>query len=280
MEGVCGSASGGRALVLGGGGIAGSAWMTGLLLGLERMGLHLRRADLVVGTSAGSVVGAQLAGGTSLSDLCDSQRAGASGGPVVRLGAGAVTRIAASKLTLDKAAGLRRLGRQVARRSNPDLAVGRRAVLAGRLPEHAWPDADLKVTAVNINTGRLEVFDRDGSVELVDAVTASCAVPFVWPPVHLGSHRYMDGGMWSGVNAHLAAGRDRVIVIAPIPFGARREMRGFGSHTEKLLITPDRASRSTWGVNPLDPATAPAATDAGIAQAPRVADVVREAWEG
>ena len=58
-----------RALVLGGGGPVGIAWETGLAAGLERAGVRLRDADLFVGTSAGSVVGAQFALGNAPDEL-------------------------------------------------------------------------------------------------------------------------------------------------------------------------------------------------------------------
>src|ERR1700680_4535585 len=63
----------GRALVLGSGGVTGVAWELGVLAGLAAHGVDLTEADLVVGTSAGSVVGAQLTSGVSLADLYASQ---------------------------------------------------------------------------------------------------------------------------------------------------------------------------------------------------------------
>jgi NTE family protein len=59
----------GRALVLGGGGVAGIAWMTGLLAGLADAGQDVTGADLLVGTSAGAAVAAQVGSGLSLDAL-------------------------------------------------------------------------------------------------------------------------------------------------------------------------------------------------------------------
>src|SRR5260370_22782556 len=62
-----------RALVLGGGGVAGVAWELGILTGLHDTGVDVRGADVIIGTSAGSVVGAQIASGTNLESLFASQ---------------------------------------------------------------------------------------------------------------------------------------------------------------------------------------------------------------
>src|SRR5215469_4898613 len=65
------------ALVLGAGGVTGIAWETGLLKGLRDAGLDLTGADLVVGTSAGSVVAAQITTGVPLDELYGRQVDGA-----------------------------------------------------------------------------------------------------------------------------------------------------------------------------------------------------------
>src|ERR1700723_3006889 len=81
----------------------------------------------------------------------------------------------------------------------------RRAVIAGRLPQHSWPSRRLAVVAVEANTGDVRVFDKDSGADLVDGGTASCAIPGIWPPVTIGGSRYIDGGARSVVNADLAA---------------------------------------------------------------------------
>ena len=58
----------------------------------------------------------------------------------------------------------------------------RRAVIAARLPAAGWPGRDLRIPAVDAVTGEVVIFTRDSGVTLVDAVTASCAVPGIWPP--------------------------------------------------------------------------------------------------
>lgn len=92
----------------------------------------------------------------------------------------------------------------------------RRAVIEGRLPVRGWPSRDLRVTAVNALTCDLRVFDRDSRIGLVNAVAASCAVPMIWPPVTIGGSRHVDGGVRSVNNLSLAAGYERVLLMAPM----------------------------------------------------------------
>lgn len=275
--------AGSRALVLGGGGVTGVAWETGLLLGLERAGIRLREADLIVGTSAGSVVAAQVGGPTALDELYAAQVDGWGGELASRLRIGGILRlVVAMRFTRDERAALAKVGRGALRATTPAEAT-RREVIEARLPVHEWPERALKIPAIDAATGELRVFDRTSGVSLVDAVGASCAVPMVWPPVTIGSARYFDGGIRSAANVDLAAGCDRVVVIAP----QTQALRAGSSPQEQLdalaprasaLVSPDAEARALLGRNSLDPAFRAASARAGLAQAERVAEVVRAAW--
>ncbi|MFC9551429.1 patatin-like phospholipase family protein [Rhodococcus sp. NPDC056960] len=92
--------------------------------------------------------------------------------------------------------------------------------------------------AVDARTGEPVVFDRHSGVDLVDAVTASCAGPG-GPPHGIGDNRYIDGGYRSDENADLAAGYGRVLVLSP--FGGRsRQPVEWGNH----LATQGEALRA------------------------------------
>ncbi|MFI8364394.1 patatin-like phospholipase family protein [Streptomyces sp. NPDC085612] len=267
---------GGTALVLGGGGLTGIGWECGILHGLARAGVDLTTADLVVGTSAGSVVGAQLTSGLlTAQELYERQLGDASGETVARLGAGTLARfaLAMARSRGDAAAYRRRVG-AMALAADTGAEAERRKVLAARLVSHDWPGRRLVVTAVDALTGELEAFDRESGSGLVDAVSASCAVPGVWPPVTVGGRRFVDGGIRSATNADLAAGHERVVVIAPITLGSRlvpspaaqaARLRAAGAKV--LLITPSPAARKAFGHNVLDPARRDPAARAGLAQA-------------
>ncbi|MER7457759.1 patatin-like phospholipase family protein [Micromonospora sp. NPDC126480] len=274
-----------RALVLGGGGVTGVAWEWGVLAGLAERGVALTAADLVVGTSAGSVVGAQLCSGMPVREAYERQLRPAGGEVAARLGLPVLARLVwAGGLTRDPAVARARIGAMAVAARTPSEA-SRRAVIEARLPARDWPARRLLVTAVDVATGEFVVFDADGGVSLVDAVGASCAVPGVWPPVTVGARRFMDGGMRSAANADLAAGAQRVVVLAPMAaaFGPMPRLsaqvaalRAAGARV--AVVMPDAAARAAIGRNVLDPARRAGAARAGWAQASAVADEVAEVW--
>jgi NTE family protein len=273
---------GSRALVLGGGGVAGVAWEVGLLAGLAGAGVDLAEADLVVGTSAGSVVGAQLAAGVDLDAAYQRQLADPSGETVARLPWSTILRWGwASVSHRDPRKARARIGAlALAAETVPEAT--RRAVFESRIPVREWPARRLLVTAVDAASGEFVVFDRDSGVALLDAVGASCAVPGVWPPVTIGGRRYMDGGVRSAANVDLAAGYDRVLVVAPLPGGAGSApsvARQAAALTGRVaVVSPDRTAKQAFGRNLLDPASRAPAARAGRDQAAREAARVKDLW--
>ncbi|HYM67317.1 MAG TPA: patatin-like phospholipase family protein [Patescibacteria group bacterium] len=273
-----------RGLVLGGGGITGIAWELGIIAGLAERGVDLTAADVVVGTSAGSAVGAQVLSGAPLEDLYAGQLADASGESASRLGFTALARfLLAAAWPGDPRRARARIGR-AALRARTLAEADFRAVFEAMLKSREWPDRQLRITAVDALSGEDRVFARDSNVELVDAVAASCAVPLVFPPITVDGRRYIDGGTRSIANADLATGCDRVVVVAPIEFGIRRSQRishqlsSLGAGVSSMVVTADSAARKALGTNPLDPARRAASAQAGRDQADRVLDSVRAVW--
>lgn len=281
-----------RALVLGGGGITGIAWELGVLAGLAEEGVDLTGADRVVGTSAGSIVGAQITGDVPLGELYQRQL-GPSPGPEAPLSAIGPWVLAEYGLAILGSRGdIERFGRILGRRAVRAAARGRTPSVAERYQQVAqriggltWPDRDLVVTAVDAVTGELAAFGPRGSVpevSLEDAVNASCAVPCVYPPIRIGSRTLLDGGIRSGTNADLAAGCDVVVALAPADrsIGPLRsavtQLAALG--VPHLVLAPDDAAREAIGGNVLDPAARPPSARAGLAQGRAVAAAVREVW--
>ncbi|MFE2415359.1 patatin-like phospholipase family protein [Streptomyces hokutonensis] len=274
----------GKALVLGGGGISGIGWMAGMLYGLGEAGVDLGDADVVIGTSAGSSVGAQLSAGT-LKELYERQLTAPEGEIPSRLGVGLLFRYVAAALTsrTPEAYG-RRIGRMALAARTPDAAA-RRAAIESRLVSPEWPDRALRLTAVDTATGELRVFDKDSGPTLVDAVAASCAVPGVWPPVSIEGRVWMDGGIHSPANAHLAEGYDRVVVLAPMAVGGG-PLASAADQTQRLVeqgaravaVHPSPEAKQAYGRNPLDPAVRAPAARAGREQAAAHAAEVGEVW--
>ncbi|WP_018654771.1 patatin-like phospholipase family protein [Actinomadura flavalba] len=256
------------ALVLGGGGVAGIAWQIGVLAGLADAGRDATGADLVVGTSAGAAVAAQLGAGLSLEALFARQADPALQTPE-EVPSGPVGVVLETMLRLvgeiSDPAERRRAVAEFALDAPTPPEETRRKVIEARLPSHDWPDRDVRITAVEASAGTPVVFDRASGVSLVDAVTASCAVPGVWPPATIGDARYIDGGVRSLVNADLAEGHDRVLILAPSADPALDEQIAALTGTVEL-ITPDEASLAAFGPDPLAPSTRTPAAEAGRAQ--------------
>lgn len=275
----------GRAVVLGGGGVTGVAWEVGLIHGLAEHGVDLSQADLYVGTSAGSVVAAQITSGTPLADLYARELADTTGDRNARIGAGVILRFVLSSLH----PGGRRRGRawlgRAALRSRTVPESVRRAAIQSRVPGDAWPATGLRVPAVAAETGEVAVFDRDSGVSLIDAVAASCAVPIVWPPMTVAGTRYVDGGVRSVANVDLARGYGRVVVIAPATMAARRSDRpaaqaaALGPDVRHTDVSPDAAAVAAIGRNPLSPDRRAAAAEAGRRQAAEAVERVRQVWD-
>ena len=297
------------ALVLGGGGAAGNAWEIGIIAGLAEAGLDLAQAaDLIVGTSAGATAAAQVRSGIPAAELLASVLSG----PVRPAGPGGerppslpmntvFERMRAISAAATSAAELQRAMGAFGLESDSALGPGaahRRATVAARLPRPDWPDRPMIVVAVDAHTGELAVFDRDSGAGLVDAVTASTALPGLVPTVSINGARYIDGGVRSADNADLAAGYANVVVLSPLGGrsrtppqagqfeGLRRPpewgtdlasqveaLRKQGSHVE--VITPDAGSRAAMGTNQMDPATRIPAARAGFAQGQQEATRVR-----
>jgi NTE family protein len=268
--------------VLAGGGLAGIAWETGVLCGIADASAAtaktLRDSDVLVGTSAGSAVAAQLGSGLSLDELFDRQIAPSSTELNPGAGIETITELFLTAMTQpgSKAEKLQRIGAVAASTDTVTEAV-RRQVIAHRLPSHHWPAGELRVSAIDIATGEVVAFDKTSGVGLVDAVAASCAVPGVWPPVTIGDRRYMDGGVASTVNMMLADDCDVAVVLVPqgestpSPFtaGTADEIRSFPGQT--FTVFADDDSLAAFGENPLDPACRKPSALAGREQGRRVA---------
>jgi NTE family protein len=279
-----------RALVLGGGGVAGIAWTTGLLFGLSEQSVDLRTAEMIVGTSAGSAVAAQLGSGLSLKHLFERQVEPSQQTREIAPGAHLFELFERALLTAnnsrDRAEQIRHIGRWALKAPTVTEAE-RRTVIEQRLPSHAWTNGMLLIVAVDAETGETKIFDRLSGTNLVDAVSASCAVPGIWPPVTINGRRYMDGGARSSDNADLALGYARTVIVSPMGT-ARPEITGdtLEQQVETLqsaggktyVVEPDEASKRAIGLNPLAPETRTPAAKAGRSQGHAIAKDIARFW--
>jgi NTE family protein len=294
-----------RALVLGGGGLVGIAWEAGLLAGLSESGVDLARADFIVGTSAGSFVGAQVAMGRSASSIVDGilaedpARSFSIGGRPMK-----VPDMSVLLAKMAEAVSGARPAEQVraeigAWALSAETRMSEKKFIAGfgrsfsGLPEDFWPDRPYACTAVDAADGSFVLWNKDSKVGLVDAVASSCAAPGVFPPITIRGRRYIDGGMRSPTNADAAKGYDVVAVVEVRGAGIDAAMaerfqsaldreldalRSGGARVE--LIVPDPACVEAFGLNPMDPSRRKGAATAGVAQGKASADRLREFWNG
>jgi NTE family protein len=271
-----------RALVLGGGGLAGIAWETGVLAGLASAGADVGDADLVVGTSAGSLVGAWVAGGRPAAESYQRLTGAPLPGEDLTPAASMPEMVAMfgelAAEARDRTDWRRRVGaRALAAETVPESA--RRAVFAARLHADEWPGTDLAVVAVDANTGERRVFRSDSAADLVDAVAASCALPLLWPPVTIGGARYVDGGIHSVTNADLAEGHDRVLILAPVADGSLdKQVKALRRHARVHVLRLDADSSAVVGTDLRSPETRLPAAKAGHAQGAGAAPAVAALW--
>jgi NTE family protein len=271
------------ALVLGGGGITGIAWELGILKGLADAGVDVSGADLVVGTSAGSVVGAQITTGQSLDELYAEQLEPADREIGAELGRLTLLRLVpAMVFPGNQRRKLARVGK-LSMKAHAPGGEERIEVIRSRIGVVEWPARELKVTAVEAESGEFVAFDKDSGVDILHAVAASCAVPLVWPAVTIEGKHYVDGGMRSTANVDLATGADVVVVIAPLPqsfskaTSIRSQLAATGA-TRTAVVTPDEQALVDIGKNVLNPAKRADAARTGLRQAADVVDQVRKAW--
>ena len=277
-------------LVLGAGGLTGTAFHAGVLAGLaQHAGWDARGAEVVVGTSAGSTSSVLVRSGLPPADFVARMKGAAlsAEGARVLSGLGPLRTSQHTRVSSRRPASPALLS-AMARRP---WRFGPVHVAAGLLPEgtrnvmdgvaglgrlfETWPDRPMWICAVRLDDGQRVVFGRDATTRVADAVSASCAIPGYYAPQVIDGQRYVDGGVWSVHNLDLVAGLglDLVIVSAPMstdtwhgvtrgnvarmPVRAQLEKEAAGvrrSGTPVVVIAPDQRLRSVMGVSTMDPA--------------------------
>jgi NTE family protein len=289
----------GRALVLAGAGAAGNAWELGLIAGLAVAGTDPTAADLVIGTSAGSTVAAQITSGTRPAELyaailAEVPRPPAGSAPTGTRNPSGVSYLDWSNAIIGSAADAadmrRRMGAAAIEREAPDGSAGARwrNIVAARLPSHEWPDRLVLIAAVDADTGDPVVFDRHSGIDLVDAVAASTSNGS-GGAYRIGERRYINGGYRRSENADLAAGYGRVLVLSPFGGASRMppawgmdlatqiaELRAGGSRVETVF--PDAGAGDVFNANAMDPATRRQAARGGYDQGRALAESLAAFW--
>ncbi|TQF66512.1 patatin-like phospholipase family protein [Rhodococcus spelaei] len=259
--------------------------MSGLVAGLRRGGVDLAAADLIVGTSAGAMVGAVLASGQDTERLAEPTRPtpGEPELPPVDPDRQNAVFALLRDGSLEPAEARRRIGALAAGMdgSHQEIHLDRMAALVGA---RDWPPTALKVAAVDIETGERVVFDRESGVALLPAVVASRALPGIFPPVTIDGRRYMDGGMHSATNADLAAGARLIVLVDPMASvlprdQVVRELAEADADTV-VAIAPDEESAAAIGPDLSDRSAWVPAYRAGDRQGEAAAESLLGSWAG
>ncbi|MFF0494577.1 patatin-like phospholipase family protein [Nocardia sp. NPDC003482] len=263
------------ALVLGGGGPVGLSWLAGLAAALPGYGVHLGAAERLVGTSAGAIVAAVLANGGDLTQILTPPAPTAEPRPAQRVNLDVLAPL--REPGLDLAAARRKVAELAAREplvDSPAEHVARMEKLVGAT---MWPARELIVTAVDTASGELRGFTAADGVSLPEAVAASTAVPGVFPSIPIGATHYMDGGIGSPINAHLAAGAELVVIIEPLAhlFGHLPSDGDLGGATA-VSIVPDTMSIAAFGPDLFNPAALAPAYESGVRQAEQAATILSD----
>lgn len=280
------------ALVLGGGGALGISWETGVLTGLRHSGVDVTGADLLVGTSAGSVVATQVAQGHTLESLVERHLEAQPDGIETNM-----------DFDVQNLATIFQKWSALPEVTEADCAeIGAMALASRTVSEEQWvtsfeelidpdwPQRDLLLTAVDARSGAFRAWSRKDGIDIRRAVASSCAVPGMFPCVRFEGRHYQDGGVRSGTSADLARGYDTVLIVAPI--GVRNDSidpllgRITRAEAETLnagetsveLVFPDARSQEAMGFNRMDGTRRPQSIEAGIAQGRALATRLEATW--
>jgi NTE family protein len=291
-----------RALVLAGAGAAGNAWELGLIAGLSDAGVDVTGADLIIGTSAGSTVAAQITSGTRPAELYAAILAEVPRPPAGDAGSdrGRAPRLSRPNYlewsnaiigSAEDASDMRRrMGAAALEMDDSGGSPGTRwrDIVAARLPSQHWPQQPVLIAAVDARTGEPVAFDRHSGIDLVDAVAASTSNGF-GGSYRIGENRYINGGYRRSENADLAAGYGRVLVLSP--FGGRSrmplewgmdlatqvgELRAGGSRVETVF--PAGGAGDVFNASASDPSTRPQAARGGYDQGKALAEQLSVFW--
>lgn len=245
-----------KALVLGGGGITGIAWESGVLAGLIDSGILVNHADKILGSSAGSYVGSILANGQNMKTYYEQLANNRDNADNAQLDPSLfeLWREAFVEGKTDEQVIGKYLGDIINKSPSTVSLKERERSVRKRIGNVDWTP-QLEITAINAKTGTLEYFNETSGISLMEAVMASGAVPGIWPHVDMLGASWIDGGMISSTNARLMANYKDIIILAPLDQkqglvpSVYEDVETLKTNSNVTLITPDQDSRNIIGTN-------------------------------
>lgn len=277
-------------LMLGGGCVVGIAWELGVMAGLvEHSSFDPMAMDVIVGTSAGSVAGSQVALGKSLPELVAHQQrppkrpahspsgSGPSGLAAVPPELLALF-VDGSMSIQERAKKMAALAATVEISLPEDDYVASFGIMLGT---DEWPANDLRMTTVDIETGQTVLWTRHDGVALTRAVASSCAIPGFFPHVHINGSTFMDGPRDLFYRSIVEEkGLDSIIFIGPLgmlPEGMRLdpEIDDLAAEGFPVVQITGGAALAAAGTDLMNPAARGAAVNAGLGDGREAAVAVR-----
>ena len=271
-----------RALVLGGGGITGIAWESGVLAALIENGMNISQIGKIFGTSAGAFVGAVLSNNQDmkayyhyLNENKDPNEQTKLKKEVYEMWRQAYIQGGNNQESIGRLLG------EMIDQVQPVISMKeRKKAIAKRLNGSKWT-SQLVITAINARTGQLETINQQIGMDLIDSVAASEAVPGLWPHVTMNGKEYIDGGMVSSTNACLAKDFKQILIIAPLTQKIGKLPNVFDDEitlsntSDVYTITPDEFSKSIIGDNIYDASVIIEVGNAGYEQGKRLAKEIK-----
>jgi NTE family protein len=269
--------------VLGGGGPTGHAWEAGMLKGLRDAGIDVSAADLIVGTSAGAVLGTELRSGKSIEDIYAEELGPQSGNPLSGRSPTDVqyfqdTYSMWTSPVRDQAAMRLEVGQRALQTPHPIPENAQKSRWRTVLGIDAWPQGGLQLAAVDVFDGTTRLFDRTQDASIDAAVAASTSIPGLFAPITVGDHRYMDGGV-GGTHADAARGYATVIVVITGGTLSPTQLKDLQDSGSRIaILPPDSASAAAMGTDRRVTSQIKPSAEAGVRQAAVAADDIRKAW--
>jgi NTE family protein len=293
-----------RGIAFGGGGEWFVAWTLSFLSAARRQGVDLSTADITVGTSAGSIVGAFLTSGrlwrgaTELDFLASHPTLLAR---MVKTSAGSPSQRRATELlagaTSTEQAAVVEIGRAAMASRNPPVE-GYEHSLRLMLGHEQWPSEAHRVTAVDCYTGERVVVNHESGVQIATACAASSSLPGVNGPVWIGDRLCMDGGIGtSSTHSDLLGGMERAVIFSMMsltadqakgldgsfgfaerlhPGTARREADALTAAGTRTLLV---AANPSPGIDFMDPDQLASAIADGAARATSMIEDLAAVWD-
>ncbi len=262
----------GRAVVLGPGGVVGTAWLLGVAEGLRRNGIELADADLLVGTSAGAIVGALLADGRDLAAHAEPPTAA---GPAPQVDPVVTAQVLELLRGPDAATAWPRIAELTLNASTAPEQL-RIEGLKAMVGEGDWPHPRLLIPTVDVHSGAPKVWRGTEGVPVHLVITASTAMPGMAAPVTIDGRRYVDGALRNGSNADLAEGMSTLVLIEPLAHLFATKMPS--SVQRVARIVPDPVALDIFGPDLNDGSAWTAVFGAGLRQGKGAADEIRSIW--